>query len=87
VRKGARSPYIGRLPGVAGIVIEHGGDGDQAIAGLLHDAIEDAGAERGAVILDRFGPRVASIVRACTDGGHRAQAALAGPPGGVHRAP
>ena len=37
------------------------------MAGLLHDAIEDAGAQQEAVILERFGPRVASIVRVCTD--------------------
>ncbi len=52
---------------VAAIVLEHGGDEDQAIAGLLHDAIEDVGAEQEAAIAERFGPRVAAIVRACTD--------------------
>ena len=33
----------------------------------MHDAIEDGGAEWKAVILERFGPRVAAIVHACTD--------------------
>ena len=66
-RKGSAVPYIAHLLGVAGLVLEHGGDEDQAIAGLLHDAIEDAGAEQEPVIAERFGPRVASIVRACTD--------------------
>ena len=48
-------------------MLEHGGDEDQARAGLLYDAIEDCGAEWEQVILDRFGPRVAGIVRACVD--------------------
>ncbi len=67
IRKGAETPYIGHLLGVASLVLENGGDEDQAIAGLLHDAIEDQGAEQEAAILERFGPRVAAIVRGCTD--------------------
>ncbi len=50
------------------IVLEHGGDEDEAIAALLHDAIEDQG---GAATRDqiqrRFGDRVAAIVEGCTD--------------------
>ena len=67
IRKGANTPYIGHLLQVAGLVLEQGGDEDQAIAGMLHDAIEDVGVEQEAVIAERFGPRVARIVRACTD--------------------
>ena len=59
--------YILHLLGVASLVLEHGGDEDQAIAGLLHDAIEDQGVEQEAILADRSGPRVAQIVRACTD--------------------
>jgi GTP pyrophosphokinase len=66
-RKGTQIPYIAHLMAVAGLVLEHGGDEDQAIAALLHDAIEDCGADCEPVILERFGPRVAAIVRACTD--------------------
>ena len=33
----------------------------------LHDVIEDCGAAQEAVILQRFGPRVTRIVRACSD--------------------
>lgn len=66
-RKGTEIPYISHLFSVAGLVLEHGGDEDQAIAGLLHDAIEDCGAAQEQAVLDRFGPRVARIVRACTD--------------------
>lgn len=38
IRKGANTPYIGHLMSVAGLVLEHGGDQEQAVAGLLHDA-------------------------------------------------
>jgi (p)ppGpp synthase/HD superfamily hydrolase len=67
VRKGTDIPYLAHLMSVAALVLEHGGDEEQAIAGLLHDAIEDQGAEHEAAIAERFGPRVARIVRACTD--------------------
>jgi GTP pyrophosphokinase len=67
VRKGSDTPYISHLLGVASLVLEFGGDEDQAIAGLLHDAIEDQGAEQEPVIEARFGARVAAIVRGCTD--------------------
>ncbi len=66
-RKGTDIPYVSHLLGVASLVLEHGGDEEQAIAGLLHDAIEDCGIEHEDEILRRFGPRVAGIVRACTD--------------------
>ena len=67
VRKGSGVPYLGHLLGVASLVLEHGGDEDQAIAGLLHDAIEDQGAHQEPAIRERFGARVADIVRGCTD--------------------
>jgi (p)ppGpp synthase/HD superfamily hydrolase len=38
-----------------------------ALAGMLHDAIEDQGQRQEAAITERFGARVARIVRACTD--------------------
>jgi (p)ppGpp synthase/HD superfamily hydrolase len=66
-RKGSATPYIAHLMSVAALVLEHGGDEDQAIAGLLHDAIEDIGVEQEPIIAAQFGPRVAAIVRACTD--------------------
>jgi cytochrome c2 len=37
VRKQTDIPYISHLIAVAGLVLEHGGSGDEAIAGLLHD--------------------------------------------------
>lgn len=67
-RKGTTIPYLSHLLAVSSLVIEYGGDEDQAIAGLLHDAIEDAGGvETEALISARFGERVAGIVRACSD--------------------
>src|SRR5579859_4726843 len=67
-RMGTEIPYMAHLLVVAGLVIEDGGDEDQAIAALLHDAVEDGG---GRPLLDRigaeFGERVARIVAACGD--------------------
>ncbi len=68
VRKGSGVPYIGHLLGVCSLVIEDGGDEDEAIAALLHDAAEDQGGEKTlAEIRDRFGDAVADIVLACSD--------------------
>ena len=67
-RKGTDVPYVAHLLSVCAIVLEHGGDEDQAIAALLHDAVEDQGGKpRLADIEKRFGPRVAALVEACTD--------------------
>lgn len=67
-RKGTDIPYVSHLLGVCSLVLEYGGDEDQAIAALLHDAVEDqGGAARLADIRSRFGDRVAEIVDACTD--------------------
>jgi len=67
-RKGGSIPYIAHLMGVCGLVLEAGGDEDQAIAALLHDAVEDQG---GIPTLDTirhlFGERVAGIVKSCSD--------------------
>jgi len=65
-RKGGGIPYIAHLLAVAALVIEHGGDEDEAIAALLHDAIEDQGAVREEIAAE-FGARVAAIVDGCTD--------------------
>src|SRR5947209_10902406 len=67
-RKGGDIPYIGHLLGVASIVIEAGGNEDQAIAALLHDAVEDQGGEETRrAIEDLFGADVARIVSASSD--------------------
>jgi (p)ppGpp synthase/HD superfamily hydrolase len=53
---------------VAGIALEHGADEDEAVAALLHDAVEDqGGAKTLEKIRRRFGPRVAGIVADCSD--------------------
>ncbi len=67
-RKGKNVPYVAHLLGVAALVLEAGGDEDQAIAALLHDAVEDQ-PERTSLeqISTKFGERVANIVAGCTD--------------------
>jgi (p)ppGpp synthase/HD superfamily hydrolase len=67
-RKGTTIPYVSHLMSVSALVMEYGGDEDQAIAGLLHDALEDCGAQHERVIQENWGERVATIVRDCTDG-------------------
>ena len=67
-RKSTTNPYICHPLGVASLVLEVGGDEDQAIAALLHDVAEDCGGEpRLQEIKDIFGPRVEAIVRGCSD--------------------
>lgn len=67
-RKGTEIPYISHLLCVAGLVLEYGGSEDEAIAALLHDAVEDQG---GQLTLERirrrFGSAVADVVEACSD--------------------
>lgn len=67
-KKGTDTPYVAHLLSVAGITLEYGGDEDEAIAALLHDAVEDAGgAPTREKIRRQFGERVAGIVDGCTD--------------------
>lgn len=67
-RKGGNIPYVAHLLSVTALVLEDGGSEDEAIAALLHDAVEDQG---GAPILlaiqQQFGDTVAAIVQGCTD--------------------
>jgi (p)ppGpp synthase/HD superfamily hydrolase len=67
-RKGTELPYISHLLAVSSLVLEMEGTEDEAIAGLLHDVVEDCG---GAPMADRvreeFGDDVARIVLANTD--------------------
>src|SRR5262245_16248199 len=66
-RKGNEVPYSSHLLQVAGLVLEHGGDATLAIAGLLHDTLEDCPDVDRAELHDRFGAEVARIVETCTD--------------------
>ncbi|WP_414541782.1 HD domain-containing protein [Nostoc sp. CCY0012] len=68
VRKGSGVPYIAHLLGAASIALEYGANEDEAIAALLHDAIEDqGGAATRTEIRRRFGENVTAIVDGCTD--------------------
>jgi GTP pyrophosphokinase len=67
-RKGTKIPYLSHLLGTCSIALEYGADEDQAIAALLHDAIEDGrptDAARKTVM--SFGDEVGRIVEGCTD--------------------
>jgi (p)ppGpp synthase/HD superfamily hydrolase len=67
-RKGSGIPYVSHLLAVAAIALENGADEDQAIAALLHDAVEDQGGlAQLAAIRERFGDDVAAMVADCTD--------------------
>jgi (p)ppGpp synthase/HD superfamily hydrolase len=67
-RKRTSVPYISHLLSVAALVLEAGGDEDQAIAALLHDVVEDCGGEPMLEeVRQRFGDRVADTVQGCTD--------------------
>jgi (p)ppGpp synthase/HD superfamily hydrolase len=67
-RKDKDLPYISHLLAVTALVLEDGGDEDEAIAALLHDAVEDQGGLRTLEeIRRRFGERVAAIVEGCSD--------------------
>ncbi|MBJ7336695.1 HD domain-containing protein [Mycolicibacterium sp.] len=67
-RKGGDIPYIGHLLSVSSLVIEGSGTESQAIAALLHDAVEDqGGAPILAEIREKFGDDVATIVAECSD--------------------
>ena len=67
-RKGSATPYVAHLLAVTALVLENGGNEDEAIAALLHDAVEDQG---GAVTREevrrRFGDKIVEIVDGCTD--------------------
>jgi (p)ppGpp synthase/HD superfamily hydrolase len=67
-RKGTRIAYVSHLLAVASLVLEDGGTEEEAIAGVLHDAIEDCQVSE-AEIRARFGGPTAEIVVACSDGG------------------
>lgn len=68
LRKGTTVPYVSHLLGVCSLVLNDGGDEDEAIAALLHDALEDHGdAVTARELGERFGARVRDLVVACTD--------------------
>lgn len=67
-RKSTSIPYLAHLLGACSISLAHGVNEDEAIAALLHDAIEDVQpTEDARKAVGRFGPEVLRIVEACTD--------------------
>ena len=73
-RKQTAIPYLSHLLGVASLALEFGADEDEAIAALLHDALEDGPgntervpADLRAEIVELFGEAVARLVDAATD--------------------
>jgi (p)ppGpp synthase/HD superfamily hydrolase len=67
LRKNTQIAYIAHLVAVSSIVLEDGGTETEAIAGLLHDAIEDCGAHLEPILRQRFGHAVVDIVMECSD--------------------
>ncbi len=68
IRKGTNAPYISHPIAVSSLVLENGGNEDEAIAALLHDVAEDCGGQPALdKIRRKFGKKVARIVEGCTD--------------------
>ena len=66
-RKSTDIPYISHPMAVAAQVAVWGGSEDQFIAALLHDVVEDGGAQYMPVIEAHFGKHVLDLVMACSD--------------------
>lgn len=66
-RKSSPVPYLSHLLGVASLVLEYGGDENQAVAALLHDTVEDCPGDQAGEIRRRFGDDVVAMVEACSD--------------------
>lgn len=78
-RKGAGTPYVSHLLGVASVSLEFGAAEDEAIAALLHDALEDGpeytrrdAADLRRELRERFGDKVVRLVDGATDATPRA---------------
>jgi (p)ppGpp synthase/HD superfamily hydrolase len=68
LRKKTKIPYIAHILGVSAIAMEYGANETEAIAALLHDAVEDCGGEKRLRDIEKkFGKAVAKIVDGCTD--------------------
>jgi (p)ppGpp synthase/HD superfamily hydrolase len=73
-RKAGDIPYITHPFHVSAILLRYGFSTDVAIAGLLHDVVEDQGIDLGE-IEERFGDRVARFVAALSERKRDAQGA------------
>jgi len=68
LRKSTSIPYLTHLLGSCSIALAYGATEDEAIAALLHDALEDVEpTEAAREAVSRFGPEVLRLVEACTD--------------------
>ena len=65
-RKAGGEPYIVHVVHVSVILLRHGFSEDVAIAGLLHDVVEDQGIALSC-IQSNFGPAVAEMVQALSE--------------------
>ncbi len=68
IRKRTGTPYVGHLLAVASLTLDDGGDEDDVVVALCHDAVEDQG---GRATLEeirrRYGDRVAEAVDMLSD--------------------
>lgn len=69
-RKGTQIPYVAHLLAVASLALEHGATENEAIAAVLHDALEDhpANGETERTIAKELPAEVLAIVKGCSDG-------------------
>jgi GTP pyrophosphokinase len=68
LRKGTTIAYLSHLLGTCAIALDYGANEHEAIAALLHDAIEDGEPTEAARAIDwSFGDEVGRIVEGCTD--------------------
>ena len=68
LRKGTSTPYVSHLLSVCALVLEDGGDEEEAIAALLHDTLEDHPEKvKKNDLTHLFGSRVADLVELCSD--------------------
>lgn len=68
VRGNTRVPAIAHAMAVSALVLDMGGDEDEAIAALLHDVVEDGGGQASLDhIREQWGAWVAELVELATD--------------------
>ena len=67
VRKGTQIPYFSHLLAVASLVLDDGGSEDEAIAAILHDALEDNPGDAAQVLRLQIGHSLGSQVLGVID--------------------
>ena len=66
MKKGGDVPYVAHLLGVASLVLEGGGNRNEAIAAILHDVLEDTKTKKKE-LRQRFGRKVTRTVVGCSE--------------------